>query len=304
MDFTEIRRRTIVALFSDDVLFDELVLKGGNAISLIYGHGHRASLDLDFSIADDFKDPADIERRIFAALDARFNEVGFTVFDKKFGRRPQQVKPAGKRWGGYQIEFKLIEKTKEARLGGKLEDVRRNALVIGPGQLRRFVIDLSKYEHVADKVEKELDNYTIFVYTPEMIAIEKLRAICQQMPAYKRNPNKSGRARDFYDIHLLVTVERLELASAENLRLLDDVFRAKEVPVELLKEITASYEQHRLDWPAVTASVSEPLQDFDFYFDFVSRRGREDPKSPWGSISAIPCCKPCFACREQDRNRD
>jgi nucleotidyltransferase AbiEii toxin of type IV toxin-antitoxin system len=104
MDFTEIRRRTIVALFSDDVLFDELVLKGGNAISLIYGHGHRASLDLDFSIADDFKDPVYIERRIFAALDARFNEVGF---------------------------------------------------MIGPGQLRRFVIDLSKYEHVADKVESD-----------------------------------------------------------------------------------------------------------------------------------------------------
>jgi hypothetical protein len=35
MDFTEIRRRTIIALFFDDVLSDELVLKGGNAISLI-----------------------------------------------------------------------------------------------------------------------------------------------------------------------------------------------------------------------------------------------------------------------------
>lgn len=84
MNFEEIRRRTIVALFSDDALLDELVLKGGNAISLIYGFGNRASLDLDFSIETDFKDVEDTSRRIFKALDGKFGEVGFTVFDKKF----------------------------------------------------------------------------------------------------------------------------------------------------------------------------------------------------------------------------
>ena len=50
MDFDEIRRHTIVALFSDDALLEGLVLKGGNAISLIYGFGNRASLDLDWLI--------------------------------------------------------------------------------------------------------------------------------------------------------------------------------------------------------------------------------------------------------------
>ena len=38
-----------------------------------------------------------------------------------------------------------------------------------------FTIDLSKYEYVAGKVEIELDDYAIFVYSPTMIAIEKLR---------------------------------------------------------------------------------------------------------------------------------
>jgi predicted nucleotidyltransferase component of viral defense system len=185
MDFTEIRRRTIVALFSDDALFDELVLKGGNAISLIYGFGNRASLDLDFSIENDFKDPEDTGRRIFTALEKKFGEVGFTVFDKKFGRRPERERSPGTRWGGYQIEFKLIEKSKEAALGGKLEDIRRNAFVVGPNQMRRFTVDLSKYEYCAGKIEKELDDYTIYVYTPEMIVVEKLRAICQRMPAYQ-----------------------------------------------------------------------------------------------------------------------
>jgi len=270
MDFAEIRRRTIVALFSDDVLFDELVLKGGNAISLIYGFGNRASLDLDFSIESDFTDLAETERRIFAALDKKFGEVGFSVFDKKFGRRPERERPtAGPRWGGYQLEFKLIEKSKEATFGGRLDDIRRNALVVGPGQLRCFTVDLSKYEYCAGKMEKELDDYTIYVYSPEMIVIEKLRAICQQLPAYQLNPNKRARARDFYDIHLVVTAEQMDVTTDKNLALLKDIFQTKEVPLNLLDGITDSYEQHRLDWPAVKDSVSAPLQEFEFYFQFV-----------------------------------
>jgi predicted nucleotidyltransferase component of viral defense system len=270
MDFTEIRRRTIVALFSDDALFDELVLKGGNAISLIYGFGNRASLDLDFSIENDFKDPKDTARRIFAALDRHFNEAGFTVFDTKFGPRPERERlAAGPRWGGYQFEFKLIETSKTTALGGNLEAIRRNALVVGPGQLRRFTVDLSKYEYCVGKVERELDHYTIYVYTPEMIVIEKLRAICQQMPAYQLNPNKRARARDFYDVHLLVRAEGIDLTNNENLAVLQDIFRAKDVPVDLLKDIAGQYELHRLDWAAVKDSVSAPLQEFDFYFDFV-----------------------------------
>ena len=35
MDFEEIRRQTIIALFSDDVLFDQIVLKGGNALGIL-----------------------------------------------------------------------------------------------------------------------------------------------------------------------------------------------------------------------------------------------------------------------------
>jgi hypothetical protein len=53
-------------------------------------------------------------------------------------------------------------------------------MVVGPGQQRRFTIDLSKFEYTQGKLSKEIDHFQIFVYAPEMIAIEKLRAICQQ----------------------------------------------------------------------------------------------------------------------------
>ena len=89
MDIEEIRRTVIVAVFSDDVLFDRLVLKGGNAISLIYGYGKRSSLDIDFSIEDEFADVEDVKQRINRALVDRFDAAGYTVFDYNFRQRPR-----------------------------------------------------------------------------------------------------------------------------------------------------------------------------------------------------------------------
>ena len=39
----QIKRITIIALFSDDDLMDSLVLKGGNALDMIYGIAQRSS---------------------------------------------------------------------------------------------------------------------------------------------------------------------------------------------------------------------------------------------------------------------
>ena len=60
MDFAEIRRLTIIALFADDELLRLLVLKGGNALTLVYKLSSRASLDLDFSIV---RIPRDADQR-------------------------------------------------------------------------------------------------------------------------------------------------------------------------------------------------------------------------------------------------
>jgi len=55
MDFATIRRTTIIALFADDELAGMLALKGGNALSLVHGITSRTSVDLDFSITQDFQ---------------------------------------------------------------------------------------------------------------------------------------------------------------------------------------------------------------------------------------------------------
>lgn len=268
MDFDQVRKLTITALFSDDELLERLVLKGGNALSLVYHITSRSSFDLDFSMEGDLTEIPDGERRIFRVLRDRFDSAGFVLLDEKLEARPKKLgEHQPTTWGGYQVSFKLIEKDKFEALRNP-EDLSRQSLVIGAGQRRTFTVDLSKHEYCAPKVAKELDHYMIYVYTPEMIAAEKLRAVCQQMPEYAllRHPG-SPRARDFYDIHLLA--QKADVNLAMNVDLLRHVFAAKEVPLNSLGNVGAYREFHRPDWPAVVSSVGEPIEEFDFYFDFV-----------------------------------
>jgi hypothetical protein len=112
----DIRRTAIVAMFSDDVLMEQLVLKGGNALDLVHGVTGRGSLDIDFSIEGDFDNLAEVEARCFRALRDRFDSVGLLVFDEKFLRKPSVHRAGqGERWGGYRIEFKLLGGIREQR---------------------------------------------------------------------------------------------------------------------------------------------------------------------------------------------
>ncbi|MHC4757027.1 MAG: nucleotidyl transferase AbiEii/AbiGii toxin family protein [Planctomycetota bacterium] len=52
----QVKRIAIIALFSDDDLMEHLVLKGGNALDLIYEVAQRSSLDLDLSTDREFKE--------------------------------------------------------------------------------------------------------------------------------------------------------------------------------------------------------------------------------------------------------
>ncbi len=38
--------------------------------------------------------------------------------------------------------------------------------------MRTFVVDISKFEYCRPKSQKEFDSYTIYAYTPAMLAIE------------------------------------------------------------------------------------------------------------------------------------
>jgi predicted nucleotidyltransferase component of viral defense system len=269
VDLADVRRLVIIAMFSDDVLFGKLVLKGGNAISLVYKYGARGSLDVDFSIEGEFEDTADAAQRITRALTDRFDAAGFIVFDCAFGPRPLVPPIDNPKWGGYRIQFKIIERDKHLGFNGNPEAIRRNATVIGPSQQRVFTIDISKWEFCGGKTETQFEKFAIYVYTPPMLAIEKLRAVCQQMAEYPIRVAKTARARDFYDVYVIIEESKIDLGDAENLELMRQIFPAKEVPLRLLGLTEKYREFHRQDWPSVEATVGRELKPFDFYFDYV-----------------------------------
>jgi len=270
MDLGEVRRTVIVALFSDDLLTEVLVLKGGNAVNLVYGYGCRSSIDVDLSIENDFTNLAEVKKRLFTSLRERFRRVGYVLFDEKLVCKPSsRIADKSEVWGGYEIGFKIIDEKNFNALEGDLERIRRNAAVVSPFQKRVFKIQISKFEFCAAKIPRTIGDCTVYVYTPAMIALEKLRALCQQMPEYRHVRLKRPRARDFYDVYCILTEGTVNLRTASNIELARSIFRAKEVPLNLIPKIADYREFHRQDWSGVEDSVSGELRDFDFYFDYV-----------------------------------
>jgi len=270
----EIKRTAIIALFSDDDLMDSLVLKGGNAIDIVYGIAQRASLDLDFLIDrefDKFELPR-IDGKIQKVLTETFKARGYEVFDVQFLEIPEQPNAASPEfWGGYLIQFKIIETTHYENLRSAPRDLRVHALEVGPNHKRVFKISISKLEYCAPKRKTDLDDYTIYVYSPEMIVFEKLRAICQQMSEYTLNTTKTARARDFFDIYTVLEHFEIDFTSPRNIDVLKLMFEAKQVSVSLIRDIEAYREYHRPDFVSVeaTAKPNIELKPFDFYFDYV-----------------------------------
>ncbi|NJK58870.1 MAG: nucleotidyl transferase AbiEii/AbiGii toxin family protein [Pleurocapsa sp. SU_5_0] len=270
MDIRRIRELVIIAMFADDDLMETLVLKGGNALDIAHDLKLRASVDVDFSMSDDFEDLEAIESKIERTLSERFDSEGYQVFDYRFKPKPKKAsQEIPDFWGGYQVEFKIIEAQKYDELQLNLDNLRRNATTIGSEQQRTFKIDISKHEYCDSKEELELDDYIIYVYTLPMILIEKLRALCQQMPEYPLRGKGRARARDVFDIYSIITEKSVDIASSENQELFKSIFSAKEVPLSLLSGIKKQREFHRPDWAAVEQSVSTSLKSFDFYYDFL-----------------------------------
>lgn len=278
----KIKKLVITAMFSDDELMEKLVLKGGNALDIVHKIAHRASVDIDFSIENEFKEEEldIIEGKIRKVLEERFKEEGYRVFDIDFVKRPQKITPdMADFWGGYQVKFKIIESPKHKQLSTDIAALRRQATVVGEGQKRTVKIDISKFEYCRTKQKSELDGYTIYVYTPEMIVTEKLRAICQQMSEYAnvvKSPSRSARARDFFDIYTIIEHFKIDLTTQKNIELLKNIFNAKRVPLKFIGKIQDYREFHRPSFPAVRDTVipGTKLNDFDFYFDYVVNKCR------------------------------
>jgi predicted nucleotidyltransferase component of viral defense system len=265
----KVRGRILAAVCGDEWLFDRLVLKGGNALALIYRIAKRVSLDLDFSIEGDFADMGEAESRLRNALMKEFEPWGLHLFGFRFEAKPSTSTEHW--WGGYRCTFKLIPGEVAEQLAFDANDMSRQALVTDAvSQRRKFTLDISKYEFVKSETRPLGDRgERIKVYTPVLLAAEKLRALLQQHPAYTMIPNatKRSRGRDLYDIWVISDAFALDLGS--HYESVHAVFKAKRVDMDLLSKLDEVRDLHEASWSDVEASVGGEIEPFGFYFSFV-----------------------------------
>ena len=275
----KIRNTILKAIYSDNDLKEDLVLKGGNALKF-YDITDRASQDLDFSIKESIRYQKENEGEKLRALilDA-FQQVGFLVVGFKFIEKPQKrKKDLPPFWGGYKISFTIVDIEKHqdkidsqdpdnmkelSKYGEDLEDNRK-----------KIEIDLSYDEYVADKKSYDLEGTTIYLYSPLMLVYEKIRASCQQLEDYKLVGDKT-RARDLYDIYKTLTNKgQIDLREAvlnqDNFYILENIFQAKDVPFELMLKLDSKKTELAEDYKAkvVPQIPAKEIEKFEFLFSY------------------------------------
>jgi len=273
----KIKKIALIAIYSDDDLMDLFVLKGGSAIDIIYGDDSgRASIDLDFSLEKDFEKDrmSELVKKIEDSLERTFSDAGYITFDFEFTERPKEKGFGPDFWGGYKVVFKVTEKDLYEKYRDNTERLRKSSMVVGLKNKKKFQIDISKYEYCAHKRESEVDDYIVYVYTPEMIVFEKIRAICQQMPEYEeiiKSKNSSPRSADFFDIYYLMERFRIDILCDENRKMLKEIFEIKQVPTDFIMKIKDYREFHRQGFDSLKDTVrpGKEIREFDFYFDYV-----------------------------------
>ena len=280
----KIRKLTIIAMFSaSDTLMNLFALKGGNALNYIYNLDERSSIDIDISMENSFEDIGmsleEVEELLKSSFERTFKENSFKVFDIKLEKRPPVLsKEKEEFWGGYLLTFKVLDYDKWNSLNNNseksIEDMRRQAIPFTPDFKRKFNVDISRYEYCKDKRLEILDDYAIYVYTPKMIILEKLRAICQQTEEYMdivESHQIRSRSQDFFDIYIITKhYPEIDLTSPESIKALKEVFKIKKVPLRLLEVVKDYREFHRESFRAVEDTVSSSdIKSYDFYFDYV-----------------------------------
>lgn len=262
-----IKHEVLISIYSTEALMNRLILKGGNAINLAFKLYDRQSMDLDFSIENDFDNGEiqSISNCLEKEINTRLLKHGLHAFDFKSSQKPKIISPnRNPQWKGYKIEFKVL---RDEFLQHHLDAKRRNAIMIGDSSL--FSIEISPFEYIGDTLKISIGNDVLVnSYSPALTLMEKLRALCQQTDEYCKiqNCKKTPRSRDFYDIYILSNKIPESLSKDTIVSHLQSVFDAKQVPLKLLYMISDDYDFHALDFKSVSETVKEKTEDFEFYF--------------------------------------
>ena len=270
LSFDEIIRECLVAIFKEDLLKNDLYLKGGQALRLGEHIDKRLSTDIDFSSKGELSDNK--QGFLHDALYSHFSNIGIHLFSYKISRRPRETKEGfPKWWSGFAIEFKLID---QEQMHLPIEDMERQAIrPLGAQGSPKIEIDISPFEYCGSSESFLIRGVKVNRYSKALLILEKLRAICQQHPDYKFRSQKK-RSRDFYDISSLLdrttTIKETTDLFNECKKHLPAVFSSKEVPLEILDKVFDEdfLKLQREDWELTKRTISAN-KDFDTYLERV-----------------------------------
>ena len=268
MEVDEVIEICLTGLYKEDVFNDTLYLKGGQALRIKEDLKSRFSADIDFSTPSKIELPDLFFKNLVDALSNEFSARGYHLFDFKPERRPKfRPNDMPDFWGGWLVTFKFIENKNKTL---PLENKRKQAIIPRGALSQTIDFDISEYEYCGSVEKVKVKSINVSVYSRVLLLVEKIRAICQQHPDYKLKGNDS-RARDYYDIEKLwskVIQEKNEkLFLEECSKHIHNVFDAKQVDFGLLDKIFLDdfVEIQRSGWSSVVATVSDKIQNFDYY---------------------------------------
>lgn len=209
------------ALAASPELRSALVYKGARILALRLGGEHRASYDLDANLLHTFTREFPDPDRLLTVLEERFDRalrayaeaqdpVRYEIEQVQIVRRPRRDHPLG--WNAYDVSVRL-------------RDLRHE----GVRGLPTLTFDIAAPETLGDHAIKPLmvGDETVFAYTLERIAGEKMRAFLSSLPTYRtkvQKPGESVRVKDLYDVTKILQVRPLTdldfwLCAAEEFRL-------------------------------------------------------------------------------------
>lgn len=185
------------ALASSSTLHDKLVYKGARVLALRLGGEQRASYDLDANLLLSFakehpdrNEQAQILNDLFQQaiqdhIDS-LDPVRYELLEVRVKHRPRADHPLG--WNAFEVIVKLRDFMNEGVLG-----------------LPNVEFDVAAPEELGTSAIAPLDvgGETVFAYTLQRIAGEKMRAFLSSLPSYRNKVKKPGdaiRAKDLYDM--------------------------------------------------------------------------------------------------------
>ena len=226
------------AIYSNPILAETLVFKGGTCISKIYAENYRLSEYLDFSL---YKNKELSIELLVSELEKSFEKV------KTEGAPELSVKTYERlaNQGYMSIKIKYL---------GPLAHAGEIKLEVS---LKEFVIYASEYLPLKDKTYQDIGEFKVHCYGINEVVAEKVRAILQR-----------GKSRDYYDVWMLMTSKNFSRIVLMEPQKIINVVEKKCARNNLKFEPELMFEESRLNdakkyWKDSLGRMTSELPEFE-----------------------------------------